>query len=258
MTDLANLQRAFQRAVLEHDRRAIAPFIAVDNEDRSNSRLAIYEHAYASRLRDALESNYPLLARWFGAGVFAQLADEFIEAHPSRHFSVRNFGEAFPQWTKGKFADHPWVAEFAQWEWALGSCFDGPDRQALAPDALSHLSPHEWPSLRFDLHPTVHFFTARTNAPQIYKALAEQREPPDPEPKPSARWIIWRRALTPSYRSIELDEHDALQALGAGATFEMLCTVISDHQGEKTAARAASLLREWLNAHLLCAPHMDR
>lgn len=256
MTELAPLQRAFQRALLDHDRGAITSCIAGGDERESDSRLAIYEHAYASRLHAALESNYPLLARWIGADVFAQLARDFIEVHPSNHFSIRYFGETLSPWIAQHFHEHPWMAEFAQWEWALGKCFDGPDREALEPQALADLSPHRWPSLRFGLHPATNFFTSRTNAPQIYKALADDREPPNPEVTAPCHWILWRRDLAPSYRSVDIDEHDALQALRAGATFEELCTIIGEHRAQDTASRAASLLREWLNAHLLCAVDM--
>ena len=253
LNTLADLQHAFQHALLDHDRAAIAACIAGENPRASNSRLAIYEHAYATRLHDTLQSNYPLLARWVGTDAFAQIARDFIDAHPSQHFSIRNFGDALASWLAHQFDQSPWIAEFAHWEWTLGACFDGPDGEPLQPQALASIAAHEWPSLRFDLHPAATLFTARTNAPQIYKALADESEPPEPMVIEPYHWIIWRCNLTPSYRSLDSDEHAALVALGTGATFEKLCTIIDEHQVQDAAIRAASLLRDWLNAHLLCA-----
>jgi hypothetical protein len=255
VSELAKLQRAFQHALLEDDRAYIAPCVADEDEQHLVARLKIYERAYRSRLHAALESNYPLFARWVGADAFAQIAQHYVDTFPSRHFSIRYFGELLPKALTDTFEDRPWIAEFARWEWALGACFDAPDRNVLDPQMLARYPTEQWPSLRFELHPATQFFVARTNAPRIYKALTEDHEPMEAEMIAPCRWIIWRRDLVPCYRPLDIDEHDALQALQAGATFETLCTIISEHQAENTAARAAALLREWLNAHLLCDVH---
>jgi hypothetical protein len=257
MNTLADLQHAFQHALLDRERAAIAACVAGEDPQALSSRLAIYEHAYATRLHDALESNYPLLARWVGTDAFAQIARDFIKAHPSQNFSIRHFGDALASWMAHPFNEHPWIAEFAHWEWTLGACFDGPDCEPVQPHALASIAAHEWPSLRFDLHPAATLFTARTNAPQIYKALADESEPPEPMVIEPCHWIIWRRNLTPSYRSLASDEHAALEALCTGATFEKLCTIIDEHQVHDPATRAASLLGDWLNAHLLCAVYTN-
>jgi hypothetical protein len=252
MSELARLQHAFQRALLTHDRDALLRWAADDDPQRLSSRLAIYEHAYRSRLQAALESNYPLFARWLGTQAFTLIAQDFIDAQPSQHFSIRSFGESLPQALAQWFGNRPEIAEFARWEWNLGSCFDAADADPLVHDALAQFSAQQWPALRFELHPAVQFFTAQTNAPQIYQALGEDRVPPAPQLTAPLHWLIWRRDLTPRYRALDIAEHDALQALQAGATFEMLCTIISAHAAQNAATRAATLLREWLDARLLC------
>jgi hypothetical protein len=252
MSELAKLQAAFQRALLTHDRTALTQWVAEDDQQRLGSRLDIYEHAYRSRLQAALESNYPLFAQWLGTQTFTLVAQDFIDAHPSRHFSIRTFGESLPQALAHSFEHRPEIVEFARWEWTLGTCFDAPDVDPVVERALTQFSAHQWPALRFELHPAVTFFTAHTNAPQIYRALGEDRVPPDPEMTVPRHWIIWRRDHVPRYRALDIAEHAALQALQAGATFEMLCTIISEHDAQNTATRAATLLREWLDARLLC------
>jgi hypothetical protein len=257
MNTLVDLQHAFQRALLERDRADIVACIAGENPRALTSRLAIYEHAYAARLHAALESNYPLLASWVGKDAFARIARDYVGAHPSEHFSIRSFGDTLSSWLAHYFDGLPWIAEFAHWEWTLGACFDGPDCEPLEPQALGNVSAHEWPSLRFAMHPSATLFTARTNAPLIYKALADESEPPEPAAIEPCHWLVWRTCFTPSYRSLDSDEHAALEALRNGAAFEKLCTIIDEHQVQDTASRAASLLREWLNARLLCAVHTN-
>lgn len=252
MSDLRDLQQVFQRAVLLDEHADVAAQIAGEDPSQSITRLQVYAHAYRSRLQAALESNFPMLRVWLGAQVFAELANDYISAHPSQHFSIRPFGELLPSWLERLFGDRLWIAEFARWEWALGAAFDAPDATPLKPQALADLSADDWPALRFDLHPAVQFFTAHTNAPLIFKALAEENAVPDPAITAPNHFVVWRGNLTPRYRPLDADEYDALQALRTGASFEALCTIIGEHRAKDTATRAASLLREWLDAHLLC------
>lgn len=252
MSELRNLQHAFQRALLLNDRAAVISHVADADPAGLTSRLNIYEHAYRSRLQTALECNFPMLARWLGAEAFAQIAQSYIVAHPSQHFSIRRFGEALAPVLEQAFGDRPWIAEFARWEWALGACFDAPDGSPLEPQTLAQFSMHQWPALQFELHPATELFTAQTNAPQIYKALADECVPADPAVTSPCHFVIWRRDLAPRYRVLDVIEYDALQALRTGATFAALCTIIDGHRTQDAAARAAALLREWLDAHLLC------
>jgi hypothetical protein len=56
-------------------------------------RLNIYHHAYRSRIREALSSQFPNLAKLLGTELFNQYMDEFISNYPSTHRNMRWLGD---------------------------------------------------------------------------------------------------------------------------------------------------------------------
>ena len=91
MNALHELQRAFQARVFRRD-AAIEPQIAAVDGDVVVERLHIYEHAYRSRLVEALGRCYGILRVALGTRAFDELATAFVLATPSRHRSIRDYG----------------------------------------------------------------------------------------------------------------------------------------------------------------------
>jgi hypothetical protein len=89
MSTLSVLQREFQARVLEA-RSTIASELAVCPDGDVAKRLHIYEHAYQTRLADALGRTYSALRRGLGGESFDELARAFVRATPSRHPSIRD------------------------------------------------------------------------------------------------------------------------------------------------------------------------
>src|SRR5262249_50106553 len=121
---LAQVQRDFQDYLLRGDGAVEAHVVGTARVPVA-TRLAIYGGAYRSRLGEALESNYPALAKLLGAADFGTLANDYVTAHDSPYFSVRYYGDALPQFlaTHEEYAAAPVLAELAQWEWAMTSVF---------------------------------------------------------------------------------------------------------------------------------------
>ncbi|HNH12398.1 MAG TPA: DNA-binding domain-containing protein, partial [Rhodocyclaceae bacterium] len=116
MAALRQQQQAFRGAVVD------VPDTTLFAQGASDParRLDIYRHAYRSRLTEALAANYPVLARALGDEAFAQLALQYIDARPSRHASIRWFGDQL-----GAFCDehpdalpHPALRDLIKLEWA--------------------------------------------------------------------------------------------------------------------------------------------
>src|SRR5690606_13210963 len=123
MTTLATLQASFQRHVLGHEER-FSDRIATPPAGSAEERIAIYRDAYRIRLREALASNYARLESLLGEAAFAEIADAYIEAQPSTFRSIRWFGDALPALLEAALPAKPWLAELAQWEWAIAAAFD--------------------------------------------------------------------------------------------------------------------------------------
>lgn len=249
---LAHLQADFQRQLLEGN-SSFADRVAPPPTGSVAQRIAIYADAYRIRLRDSLASNYPRLQRYVGADAFQELADVYIDANPSTYRSLRWFGEALPALLRMRAPDAPWIAELAEWEWALAGAFDAADAASITVDALSSVPATEWPTLRLALHPSVRCLRLCTNAVQIFKALASETEAPRPCATADTYWLISRFDLEPRYRSMSASEWQALNTMREGGSFETMCTTLAAFDDpDETAMNAARLLRTWIDEALVC------
>lgn len=251
---LSQLQRAFQDHVMRDDAAVIA-HINESGAVAASVRLGVYADAYHLRLVDALAHNYPRLQQLLGREGFARLGRRYLDECPSTHVSVRWFGHRLAGLLNDlpEYADQPWLAELADWEWAIAAAFDAADVASVDETALGQILPDDWPGLRFAFHPSVHELQLQTNAPALFKALSDETECPAPEiaDRPQA-WLIWRQELTPRYRSMEAAEKQALATLLNGGTFEQLCESLCEwHEPEDVPVRAATLLKGWVSAAML-------
>lgn len=254
MTTLAELQRDFQRHVMHgHDR--IVDAVESTPKVPAATRLAIYSTAYRLRLTDALASTLPRLQQLLGAEEFARLANEYIDLCPSSFTSIRWFGDRMPPLVERSFRQQPWIAELARWEWAIASSFDATDAEPIGVDTLGAVAPEHWPALQFEFHPSVQLMRMKTNAPMLFKALADDTPPPEgvklDEPQ---AWLIWRESLKTQYRSLGVDEAAALEHARTGGTFETLCdTLCQWHEPAAVPMQAAGMLKRWVLDQMIVA-----
>lgn len=255
MTDLARLQRAFQRHVYLPARTMEREVLTTPRASAAR-RLAIYANAYRSRLVEALGIDYPALQVVLGEDKFNRLTLEFIAAQPSRCANLRWYGDGLarflvrsPRWQK-----RPLLSELAAFEWALGLAFDAANAPELEAEAIARLPAHDWPGMRLRLHPAVLQLKLRSNAPAIWHAAtAKKKLPRSHWRRAPAVWLVWRKTLLTQYRLLDTDEAWALQFVERGRTFGALCTGLQRFAGKAHAPlRAAQLLRNWLSEGLLC------
>jgi hypothetical protein len=247
MSDLADLQRDFQRYVLRGD-STVAGSINGTRRVPATTRLAIYSQAYRLRLIDALANNFPRLQQLLGEREFALTAQGYIDEHPSRTASIRWYGSALPQQLARAHPERPWLSELARWEWAITTAFDARDATALLPQSLVGIEPQHWPALVFDFHPSVQHLRMRTNAPVLFKALSQEQPATAPVMlEREQSWLIWRQALKTQYRSMSEDEAAALDAMRGGATFAATCDLLRKwHPDDRVASEAAGTLKRWI------------
>jgi len=256
MTELARLQGEFQEYLLRATPGIEARVLGTARVP-VETRLGIYAGAYGSRLIDALASSYPALAALLGEEGFRILGAEYVRAHDSPYFSIRNYGDALAEFL-GEHADYaevPVLAELARFEWTLCAVFDAADAQPLSAAALARVPPADWPGLRLAFHPSLRRLALRWNVPQLWKALTEGGERPElavsAEP---VEWLAWRQDLASYFRSLAAGEAAALDAARSGESFGGLCELLAATHGvERAPAEAAALLAAWLGAGLVVA-----
>jgi hypothetical protein len=254
---LAELQHQLQRVILHPASITAAAFdnLVVAGDCSAPARIGIYATAYELRLIDALTANFPRLQSLLGADAFTSLARRFIADHPSRNVSVRWFGYQLPAYLRRADASHeqPWIAELAAWEWAVADSFDAQDATSLTVAVLAEVAPSQWPQLRFELHPSVRRLQLTTNAVAMFKAGNTDLAAVTPSIHASPEdWLIWRQELSTRFRSSSRDEAAALAVVADTGTFAELCDVLCDSfDADEVPARAASLLKTWVNDGLI-------
>ena len=260
MTGLKEMQTLFQRAVMGGD-KTFLPQIEAGGRLTPEKRLNIYQHAYKARLRDVLREDFPVLHSMLGDEVFYDLCNQYIDAYPSSHPSLRYFGQYLEQFLacEKPYKEQAIIAEMAQFEWTFHNVFDALDHDIITIEAVGALSPSVWTTLRFDFHPSLYISAYKWNVAAVWSSVQEEDEPVLPAELPEVTNIIqWRRDLRSYFRTLDPDEGPVLRlAMGKKAFPDICGSLVSEH-GENAPARAAELLKNWVVEGLVASlDHME-
>lgn len=255
MTALTKLQDEFQAYLLAAPNNAVAHIVGAGNLS-ADQRLGVYAEAYKLRLLEALETDFVALLAYLGTDEFRAMGSAYIDAWPSSHYSVRYFGQHLATFLAQTppYAENTLLTELAAFDWALTTAFDAEDDPALTVEAVSKIEPNAWPNLRFRARASVQRLDLGWNAPAIWKAADAGTDAlPTPEEAPNLiAWVVWRQGLDSFFRSLDVDEAYALDALIRGDSFENICEGLCEWiDPEHAAGRAAGFLRQWIADEML-------
>lgn len=239
MIALAELQRGFSDWLVD----APTDFAGRIGE-RAAAGLAVYQNNYRSQLVDCLGETFEQVHAWLGDEAFVDAARGHIQQNPPHGWTLGSYGEGFDRTLAALYPDDPEVAELAWLEWALAQAFTGPDADPAAPDELAAI---DWDNAGLTCAPTLQTRAAVTNAGAIWSALSAGAEPPAAAMLPEAgAMLVWRQEFTPCFRTIEAEEHTALELIRAGTSFGALCVQLVDSAGEAGVRLAGTMLGQWL------------
>jgi hypothetical protein len=245
---LQDLQALFQRCVLER-RPGIEAELTDSESDDFPARLGTYTDGYRSRLLEALETTYPGLKTALGEDEFERTMRQFIEAVPSRHFSIRYYGGTLGEFIRTTRTEPgaEVLEELSRWEWILAEVFDAPDDAPIGSERLAAISPEAWPLVTFIPRASVRSVAISSNAVQWWRWAREGGLKPFAfEGAPTANWRLWRQGVRTMFRSMTAVESAALAVASSGGTFGEMCEVIGREVGAAEAPlRAASILKAW-------------
>jgi len=240
-----------------------------DTRASALERIHVYQHMYRARIVEALEAQFPRLARWLGAEAFANLAAAYIADEPSRHPSLRFLGRRFPDW----LAAHPLaearpdaLAALARLEWAREDVFDAVDESTLTLDAIRGWPPDQFAELPLRLvaaHRRVRLAqpvtalwdaigpAARAVDASVLDAIAEASAARAGD---GESLLVWRQGIAVFHRTTDAAESAALDAIAAGTTFGAVCEMLSCASPEDEAvAQSFAWLSAWATDELLVA-----
>jgi len=253
VNDLAGLQRRFMASMTRPDDRVVADLRAEGGIDIGLG-MRIYSNAYQARLREVLGKDHVALSGYLGNAPWDELCTVYIDAHPSRHRSLRQFGDALPDFLAQQplFKANPEVAELACFERSLLDCFDAPAAPLATWMQLQDLPASVWPELRLRFAPSVRHLAMISNAVALWIALKDEQTPPRANLTASA-WLCWRDvALVTQFRSLDDEEAALLAHFIAGGSFSDACELLLTwHPAADVPARAVAQLACWAGEGLV-------
>lgn len=252
---LQSLQRDFQHYLLHDATAGFVPAVRSGFGIAAERRLRIYHHAYRARLAAALADTYAHTAQYLGEAWFDADALAFVQATPSRHPSLNDYGRELPDWLARRYPHDADISELAMLDWALRRAFDGPDAAVLTLASLAAVEPSAWERIGLALHPTARTLPFTRNTLALWSALDQDEPPPTTAVLAQPQCVlVWRRGHQPNFRSLTPLEAAALAQLQSGASFAAMCgTLALAFPQADVAAEAGTLLRRWTDDELLSA-----
>jgi len=259
---LASQQTALLALITGRDLGAITPdaasLIAGDARATAEERLHVYAHMYQARIAEALESQFPRLARWLGANDFGELAAAYIADEPSRRPSLRDVGERLPAWLAARRGDRPAMAGLAALEWARADVFDLVDEPPMTLESV-----RDWPADRFGELPlrlmTAHrLVTVPAGTAALWDSLGAEIVPrasavsANSTESDDESLLVWREGTVVYHRLVEAAEQSALRLAATGTHFGVLCeSLLTVHGEEAAVVQAYAWMSTWLADGLL-------
>lgn len=183
--------------------------------------LAVYRELYRVRLAEALRLDYPSVLQIVGDERFAELAEQYRRAYPSKHPSLRHYPRHFAALLERCEPARPELAELAALEWARVDVFDDPDETPLSLRELARVPPEELVAVPLQRIRALRVVPARFCVETQWRdpAAAAQRSS-----GATSALLVWR--VLPNqvfHRRATAGELDWLHQLRAPTTLAALC-----------------------------------
>jgi hypothetical protein len=197
-------------------------------------------------LRDTFEKTWS----WMGDESFDAAGLQYIEKHPPTSWTLSDYGHLFAKTLRELYPQDPEIAELAWLDWTLRRAFDGPNTTSISAERFAAI---DWETARLHLVPTLRVTSIATNCAAIWTSLAEHGMPPAAARLEGPTALrVWRQELTPRFRSIGLEEHQALRLAIGGHRFSVICERLALGRETEAASQAAgAMLASWVQDGLI-------
>lgn len=245
---LADLQTTFLAQVLDAD----APL--PDGWGSSHAAgMAVYRNNYRSALIDALRAIYERTERWVGADAFGRAAAHHVISHPPTSWTLDDAGIGFDATCAELFTGDPEVGELAWLEGAMMDVFTAADCTAMDAAGFSAATAafgeEDWAGLQLAFQPGSSSCVVRHDLRAIWQHVADEDASGvavTPLDHP-ATCIVWREGERSTFTMASTLEGRAFTTMQAGASYGVLCEMLSDELGvEQAIMQAGQFLGHWL------------
>jgi hypothetical protein len=212
-------------------------------------RIGIYHGMYLLRMRDALASDYPGLLHFLGEERFVELVRGYVEAHPSRSYTLNRLGDQLPEFisTAAGLRPRGFLQDLARLELGITQVFDAAETAPLSAEAIAAVPAEAWERAR--LRPIAAARVLAFKYPVSDYQQAVRNQTPTPPIGRRDTWVvIYRRNYAVYHLELSRRAHDLLQALAEGQPLAE--AVAAAQRGRRGAGRAADelfrLFRDWI------------
>jgi len=240
------------------DRGLAAPdsFVVGDVRATAAERIAVYAFMYRARLVEALESQFPRLAKSVGGEIFTELAHGYIDEHPSTRPSLRFLGSSFADWLSHR-RPQLMLADLAKLEWARADIFDVRDEIAFGVDAI-----RAWPQDRFAAIPVrlinAHrlLVVGRGTAEHWRRIGDEDTSQGEGACRPGPEVVlVWRQGVAVYHRTVDESERTVLELAATGTSLGRICECAGARADVGDAVgQSFEWIWSWANDQLLASP----
>jgi hypothetical protein len=233
----------------------------VVNRSRSQTaleRLAVYANAYYARLLECMREEFPVLRHALGEELFDAFAAGYLQAYPSRSYTLFQLGAQFPRYLaetrpvrdegedpgNGDWPD--FLIDLATLERTFNEVFDGPGTEgesSLDVSRLAALSPEQLLAARMVGVPCLRLLALRYPVHHYFTAVRRKEDPELPGPA-ETYLAVTRQDYVVRHFGLSRPAYEILLALLAGCPVGETIRQAVEAAGPDSDGLAAKL-REW-------------
>lgn len=245
------------RRHLDRGPGTIEQVILPSRRQSSRERLQVYANAYFWRLVDILAQEYPTVRHVTGPRRFYRLAVEFLQAHPSRSYSLNFLSVDFPAFVRNEaksLARRGLLADLATVERTMEDVFDAPEIKPLTPREWKKIPMSAWTSRRLRMTPAMRLLELDYPVNDFISAVRQGKPAPLPR-KATQRLIVYRRNFSVWRAPLTPIRFKLLSLLQSGATLPQAfeaCAALRGFNAEVFTAALKGWFTGWASDGLFC------
>jgi len=191
-------------------------------------RFDVYRNNVTVSLIEALQSGFPVLTRLLGEANMAELARQFLRAHPPSSPLLMLYGEGLPEFIARQeaLAHLPYLPDVARLELAIRQSYHAADAAPIDPGLLATIPPEELLAARLRLAPALRLLRSAHPVCAIWRYNME-----DGAPRPEAGAqdvLITRPEFDPVPLPLPPGGGDWIAALAEGMTIGEALDAVAD------------------------------
>lgn len=264
------------------------------NTGLDETRLNVYSQGYRFRLFNILKKDFPKLkylmnadeeivnddsldkdTEMNGISTFEKMANCYIDAFPSQHYNITQFGKNLSHFLKQHkhYGQEVHLWEMAEFEWELRKILNAEDISSnVTLESLKQIPIDEFGDICIIFHPSFQCLSFKWNIPEIWRALHQLEEKNltkdhDPNNYPAtlksleleltesnlpSYYCLFRSNLNFAFRDSSPAEANLYENFKLNKNFSESCEALLKHLPEKEIpAFALTILQQWIHDGLI-------